>query len=164
MRCSYYIYIELYQQNATQWASCQIRKIADAHAPGMPGTFSPRPPVSDPDMHHSTCMTHVPWCMLGSLTNGFLWSRSRGKTFPAFPAHVQPTTLRIWKEAHWSATEQKDHSRLYKLHKTGVNHFREYCLASQINWIRTGLIVALRPANEGRRYKVTPSLIGWAQT
>ena len=26
-----------------------------------------------------------------------------------------------------------------------------------------GLILGLRPANERRRYKVTPSLIGWAQ-
>ena len=24
-----------------------------------------------------------------------------GKTFPAFPAHVQPAILRIWQEAHW---------------------------------------------------------------
>ena len=47
------------------WASCQIRKIAGAHAPGMPGSFSPPPQVSDPDMHHGTCMTHLPWCMLG---------------------------------------------------------------------------------------------------
>ena len=50
-----------------------------AHAPGMPGTFSPPPRVSDPDMYHGTCVTHVPWCMLGSLTNGFLWSRWQGK-------------------------------------------------------------------------------------
>ena len=78
------------------WASCQIRKIAGAHAPGMPGTFSPSPQVSDPDMHHGTCVTHVPWCMPGSLTNGFLWNRRRGKTFPAFPAHAQPAILRIW--------------------------------------------------------------------
>ena len=28
----------------------------------------------------------------------------------------------------------------------------------------TGLILGLRPANERRRYKVTPSLIGWVQT
>ena len=28
----------------------------------------------------------------------------------------------------------------------------------------TGLILGLRPANERRRYKVTPSLIGWAST
>ena len=30
-------------------------------------------------MHHGTCVTHVPWCMLGSLTSSFLWSRWRGK-------------------------------------------------------------------------------------
>ena len=80
----------------TAWASYQIRKIAGAHAPGMPGTFSSSPQVSDPDMHHGTCVTHVPWCMPGSLTNGFLWNRRRGETFPAFPAHAQPAILRIW--------------------------------------------------------------------
>ena len=30
-----------------------------AHAPEMPGTFSPPPRVSDPDMHRGTCVTHV---------------------------------------------------------------------------------------------------------
>ena len=30
--------------------------------------------------------------------------------------------------------------------------------------IGTGLILGLHPANEKRRYKVTPSLIGWVQT
>ena len=80
----------------TAWASCQVRKFVDAHAPGMPGTFSPSPQASDPDMHHGTCVTHVPWCMSGSLTSGFLWNRRRGKTFPAFPAHAQPAILRIW--------------------------------------------------------------------
>ena len=54
-------------------------KLRVAHAPGMPGTFYPPPRVSDPDMHHGTCVTHVPWCMPGSLTRGFLWSRWRGK-------------------------------------------------------------------------------------
>ena len=78
------------------WASCHIRKIAGAHAPGMPGTFSPSPHVSDPDMHHGTCITHVPWCMPESLTSGFLWNRRRGETFPAFSAHAQPAILRIW--------------------------------------------------------------------
>ena len=28
----------------------------------------------------------------------------------------------------------------------------------------SGLILGLHPANERRRYKVTPSLIGWVQT
>ena len=82
------------------WASCQIRKIAVA--PGMPGTFSLSPRVSDPDMYHGTCVTHVPWCMPGSLTSGFLWNRWWWETFPAFPAHAQPVILRIWQEAHAS--------------------------------------------------------------
>ena len=48
-----------------------------AHALGIPRTFSPPPQVSDPDMHHGACLTHVPWCMSGPLTSGFLWSRWR---------------------------------------------------------------------------------------
>ena len=54
-------------------------KLRFAHAPGMPGTFSPPPWVCDPDMHHGTCVTYVRWCMPGSLTGGFLWNCLRGK-------------------------------------------------------------------------------------
>ena len=69
-----------YEDRCQAWASCQIRKIASAHAPEMPETFSPSPQVSDPDMHHGTSITHVPWCMPGSLTSGFLWKiGGRGK-------------------------------------------------------------------------------------
>ena len=42
-----------------------------------------KPLVRDPGMHHSTCVTHVPWCMSGSLTRG------GGEKFSAFPAHSQ---------------------------------------------------------------------------
>ena len=52
-------------------------KLRLGHPPGMLGTFSPPPRVSDPDMHHGTCVMQVPWCMLGWLTSGFLWSRWR---------------------------------------------------------------------------------------
>ena len=45
----------------------------------MRGTVSPPPRVSDPNMHHGTCVTHVTWYMPGSLTSDFLWSRWRGK-------------------------------------------------------------------------------------
>ena len=54
-------------------------KVRVAHAPGMPGTFSLPPRVSDPDMHHGPCVTHVAWCMPGSLSCGFVWSQRRGK-------------------------------------------------------------------------------------
>ena len=61
----------------TTWASNV--KLWILHAPGMLGTFSPPARVSGPDMHHGTCLMHVPWCILGSLTSGFIWSRWRGK-------------------------------------------------------------------------------------
>ena len=64
------------------WASNGLftrYKMRAAHAPGMPGTFYPPPRVRYPDMHHGTCVTHVPWCMPGSLTSSFLWSRWRRK-------------------------------------------------------------------------------------
>ena len=44
-----------------------------AHAPGMPVTFSPQPRISG--THNGTCVMHIPWCMLGSLTSSFLWSQ-----------------------------------------------------------------------------------------
>ena len=59
-------------------------KLWVAHAPGMPATFSLPPGIHDPGMHHGTCVTHVPWCMPGPLTSGFLWSRWRGKRFRYF--------------------------------------------------------------------------------
>ena len=38
-----------------------------------------KPLVSDPGMHHCTCVTHVPWCMSGSLT------RSGEENVPGIP-------------------------------------------------------------------------------
>ena len=57
-------------------------KLRITHAPGMPGTFSRhrlqrKLTVSDSGIHHGTCVTHVPWCISGSLTVA-------GQTFLAF--------------------------------------------------------------------------------
>ena len=51
-------------------------KLRFAHAPGMPGTFSPHRGFAIPTR---IMVTHVLWCMPGSLSSGFLWSRWRGK-------------------------------------------------------------------------------------
>ena len=65
------------------WASCQIRKIACCACVGNTGNVFPtrrlqkKPLVSDLDMHHGTCVTHVPWCMSGSLISGGRGKRSR---------------------------------------------------------------------------------------
>ena len=70
----------------------------------MPGTFSPPTRVSDPDMHHGTCVSHVPWCMPGSLTSGFLengWlgkrsRHSRRMRNPHFYVSVKRPIERTW--------------------------------------------------------------------
>ena len=72
-----------------QWASYQIRKIAGCACAGNAGNVFPRRRfqrkqlVSDPGMHHGTCVTCRDACRdrLPAVT---------GKTFPAFPAHAHP--------------------------------------------------------------------------
>ena len=87
---SYLIKAKLIISNALRIHGPPARYVKLRHAPGMTGTFSPTLRVSDPDMHHDTCVTHVPWCMSGSLTSGFLWSvawkRSRRMRNPQFYA------------------------------------------------------------------------------
>ena len=82
------------------WASYQIRKIAGLCMRRECQERFPRhrlqrkPLVIDPGMHHGTCVTHVSWCMSGSLTRG------GGETSPSCPAHAQLAILRIGQEAH----------------------------------------------------------------
>ena len=61
----------------------------------MPGTFSPPPTskeaASDLGMHHGTCVTHVAWCMSGSLTCG---SRENDPGIPGACAICDFTYLR----------------------------------------------------------------------
>ena len=82
------------------WTSYQIRKIAGCACAGKAGDVFPRrrfkrkPLVSDPGMHHGTCVTHVPWCMSGSLTCG------DGENVPDIPGTCAPAILRIGQEAH----------------------------------------------------------------
>ena len=85
---------------SSQWASWQIRKIAGCACAGNAGNVFPRRRfqrkllVSDPGMHHGTCVTHVPWCMSGSLTCG------DGENVPGIPGACAPAILSIWQEAH----------------------------------------------------------------
>ena len=68
-------------------------KLCVAHAPGLPGMFSPPPRVSDPDLHHGTCVTHV---HTGIANLRFPLKSVAGKMFSAFPSHAQHAIFRIW--------------------------------------------------------------------
>ena len=85
----------------TLWAFYQIHKVACCACVGNAGNVFPhrrlqrKPLVSDPGMQHGTCVTHVPWCMSGSLTRG------SGEYVTGIPGACAPACLRIWQEAHW---------------------------------------------------------------
>ena len=88
-----------FQWRNLEWASYQIRTIAGCACAGDAGNVFPtrrlqrKPLVSDPDMHHGTCVMHVPWCMSGSLTCG------GGENVPGIPGACAPAILRICQEA-----------------------------------------------------------------
>ena len=81
-----------------QWASLRQCQVHSCHGPlaryvklqgcacagNADNVFSSHrlqrnPIVSDPGMHHGTCVTHVPWCTSGSLT------RDGGENVPGIP-------------------------------------------------------------------------------
>ena len=125
----------------SQWASYQIRKIAGCACAGNAGNVFPRrrfqrkPLVSDPGMHHGTCVTHVPWCMSGSLTC------DDGENVPSIPSACALAILRIWQEAHekrpdlyvapsaiGSAHAQNDTCQRHLIEYSNVNtHFSGAC-------------------------------------
>ena len=84
----------------TQWASYQIRKAAGCACAGNAGSVFPRrrlqrkPLVSGPGIHHGMCVTHVPWCMSGSLTGG------GRENVPGILGACAPAILRIWQGVH----------------------------------------------------------------
>ena len=84
----------------SSWASYQIRNIVGCACAGNAGNIFPRRQfqrkllVSDPGMHHGTCVTHVPWWMSRSLTS------DGGENDPGIPGACAPAILRIWQEAH----------------------------------------------------------------
>ena len=102
-------------QQFSLWASYQIRKIAGCTCAGNAGNVFPRRRfqrkllVSDPGMHHGTCVTHVPWCMSGSLTCG------DGENVPGIPGACAPAILRIWQEAHYRRAWALTHLPLNKM-------------------------------------------------
>ena len=105
IRCMY----KYYHVRVHVWASYQIRKIAGCACAGNAGNVFPRHRfqrkllVSDPGMHHGTCVTHVPWCMSGSLTCG------DGENVPGIPGACAPAISRIWQEAHWDVLHSNNH-------------------------------------------------------
>ena len=52
--------------------------------------------VSDPDMHHGTCVTHVPWCMSGSRNTG------AGGNVPGIPGACATRSFTYLARGPWN--------------------------------------------------------------
>ena len=135
----------------------------------MPETFYPPPRVSDPDTHHGMCVTHVPWCMLGSLTNCFYWSMWWGKRSrhfrrmrnPQFYLSVRGPCARNVRAA--DSFEMLRFVFLLKCfcpilqrmkYRTCINRERLQIKSDLFSSHESGIILCMHPANEKRIYNV----------
>ena len=122
-----------------QWVSYQIRKIAGCACAGNAGNVSPRrrfqrkPIVCDPGMHHGTCVTHVPWCMSGSIT------RDGGENVPGIPGACASAILRIWQEAHATevikSQQNQAKNKLQYIPRNTHTVFALLCFVVVIHWL-----------------------------
>ena len=79
----------------------------------IPGTICPPLRVSDPDMQQGTCVTHVPWCMPGSLTSHFCWiRRGGGGNVPGIPGACATRNFSYLVWCLWEALRWREILRL----------------------------------------------------
>ena len=95
-------HVEIWKSIA--WASYQIRKIADyICAENAGNVFSRHRLQRNSGLAIPTCIT-ARTCREACRDRYLV---VMGKTFPAFPAHVQAAIVRIWQEAHMSGFQRK---------------------------------------------------------
>ena len=103
-QCSAHSHDHVYNQSG-HGPLARYVKLRVAHAPGMLGTFfrhqvQRKPLFSHPGMHHGTCVTHVPWCMSGSL------SRGGGKNVAGIPGACVTRDFTYLARGPWNPTTQ----------------------------------------------------------
>ena len=76
-----------YHGPLTRYVNCGLRMRRECRERFPRHWLQRKPLVRDPDMHHGTCVTHVPWCKSGSLTRG------GGENVPGIPGACAPRTI-----------------------------------------------------------------------
>ena len=136
------------------WASYQIRKIAGCACAGNAGNVPPRrrfqrkPLVSDPGMHHGTCVTHVPGCMSGSLTCG------DGENVFGIPGACALAMFAYLARGPWKRKSRHFESMAFI-------HFRPRCVNdgtnSMLDWTHPhGLTACLEGSDIAELYVINP--------
>ena len=76
-------------------SNCGLRMRRECRESFLRHLLQRKPLVSDPGMHHGTCVTHVPWCMSGSLTRG------GGENVPGIPGACATRNLTYLLRDPW---------------------------------------------------------------
>ena len=133
-----------------------------------------KPLVSDPGMHYGRCITHVLWCMSGSLTSRCRGKRSQHSWRMRNPQFYVSGKRPMQAESNKSLSFIRNNfKQLYPFNSEMIENaiiFQNFSHknSTPINASMTyshhvsGIILWMRPTNERRRYNVTSSLIGWA--
>ena len=75
-----------------------------------------KPLVSDLGMHHGTCVTHVPWCMSGSLNGG------GGENVPGIPGACATHNFTYLARDPWCRGRRIKSFHIYSWKKETINH------------------------------------------
>ena len=71
-----YLYTQEVGDDLPDTQNCRLRMRRECRERFLRHRLQRKPLVSDPGMHHGTCVKHAPWCMSGSLASG------GGENFP----------------------------------------------------------------------------------
>ena len=107
-----------------------------------------KPLVSDTGMHHGTCVTHVPWCMSGSLIRGYQRKRSRLSRCMRNP--------QLYISGKWSMEHQSERRSFWEFQISIISRWNHVHLSS---WLRTRIINALGCRYNSQQNNSTPTRI-----
>ena len=82
--------------------------------------------VSDPGMHHGTCVRHVPWCMSGSLTRG------GGENVPGIPGACATRNFTYLARGPL-VSQQCIPNRFYTFVSTAIASYKTWCSLRNFN-------------------------------
>ena len=98
--------------------NCGLRMRLDCRERFPRHRLQRKPLVSDPDMHHGTCVTHVPWCMSGSLNRGC------GENVPAIPGACATRNITYLVRGPWCGSSRT----LATLEQRVFCHIYHFCV------------------------------------
>ena len=91
-----------------------------------------KPLVTDPGMHHGTCVTHVLWCILGSLTRG------GGENVPGIPGACTTRNVTYLVKGPLMTDPCLEFCRCGKMNTWRGTQMRRTWETCVLNWVTSG--------------------------